>query len=264
MTRKSPMSKRKSIFVGTSLRGIPDQAGRFGEDVAQSLFGGEKIVTHEEQRFADLGIPELGMAIEVKACNGQHGVRITPKKCSLLHTEVTDGFVYTTGVVSGVFYGGVYPDGKSKVFSRKMTETDRRRVYTEDLEDVFTLDVDLMIHLLNNHKYLLRDGGNVQSIGKSGRELVIELGRRFLRGFLSRNSPQKDILRSLYGHNGWTVHSTAIRLQFNDTTGNFHREIPFHYIGSRGTGRKIKSLIANPHAPIQLDFNNKLLPVPIE
>jgi hypothetical protein len=162
------MSKKKSIFVGTSLRGIPDQAGRFGEDVAQSLFGGEKIITHEEQRFADLGIPELGIAIEVKACNGRHGVRITPRKCSSLLTEVTDGFIYTYGVVSGVLYQGIHPDGRSKVFSRKLTESGRRRIYTEDLEGVFTLEVSLIDHLINHHKYLLREGGNVQSIGKSG------------------------------------------------------------------------------------------------
>jgi hypothetical protein len=254
------MSKQNN-FAGLSERGVQAQVGRFGEDVVTSLLGGERVADNAEYPFADVVVEDSELAIEVKACNGRHSVRILPEQCLRLYNEVTAGFRFTCGVFACVFYNGVHRnkgrDGKSKIWSRRFSEADRRAIISEELRQVFFIDVGFLKDWTAKNPDLLKNGSIVSSEGRSDRDVTIELGRMRLYGFLN-HGPQQSLLRERYGHNRWTVSTKQVEFCFTRQLITTRRIIPVHYIGSRRTGRVVSELISTKHPPIQLDFNNIL------
>jgi hypothetical protein len=255
------MSKRNN-FAGLSERRIQGQVGLFGEHLITNLFGGTHVANDYDYPFADVIVEGQCLAIEVKMSNLRHGIRILPEQSLRLLKEVENGFIFTKGLYACACYNGVYGDktrkGKSMIWSRRFTEGHRRAIIAKEMRHIFLIEIDFLQYWTEKDSSLLKKGCIVSSEGKSGRDSAIELGRRKLLGFLSK-SPQRTLLSEKYGTNKWTVSSEQIEFCFTNTISSTKITLPVHYIGSRNTGAIVKKLITSEHAPIQLDFDNRLL-----
>ncbi len=195
-------------------------------------------------------------------CNGRHAARILPKQILTLHENVTNTpFLYNTGVYLILFYGGINKKrgyaGKSFLWSRRLSEVNRRIVLAQQMQRIYVMDVPLLNHLALHCPTFFREGCLIASEGKD-RPGAIYLNRQRLRLFFENSSKERRILTDLHGTHGWSTSTTQVEFNFQLGTDAFQRTLPVHYIGSRRTWKVVKPLLqGNPRA-FQLDFNAAL------
>ncbi len=252
------MSTKRNNFVGVSERRLQGQVGRFGEDLATNLFNGVNIADDETQ-IGDVAVFKHGLTFEVKATNSRHSIRILPSQSNRLLEEITDGFLFNKGCYACVMYNGVEPRGKrrgkSKIFSRKLSESNRRKIIADELQEIAMIEIDFLEFWVKNDSTLLKPGVIVSSESKNNRDRAIDLNRTVLHSFFREDSPQRLLLQKKYGLNGWTAQTQQIEFSFIGECQEFRRILPVHFIGSRRTGKIIRGLINSKHNPMQLDLN---------
>lgn len=260
--------RKGSNFAGVNERGLLATVGYFGEELATAILKGERVSDDEDYDFADVVHHGLGIAIEVKMSNQRHPHRPMPQQIKRLHTGVAGpNFLYSHGVYFLICYRGVIRtrknDGKSMLWSRKISPIKRKLVIAQELQYIYVVDVEFLHYLAEKEPTFLRNGAIVSSEGRSNRETVLYLNRTTLGGFLKRTEESRLLLERALGRHKWCVATRQVNLCFTgeaekqeESQGQLslplRRTIPVYFIGKKSTGNAITSLLdgRNVEVPI--------------
>ena len=234
---------------------VMEEVGRCGEDLAAALLGGRVVSAEYENEFPmDVLVGGHKLGVESKMSNYTHNQRATVSQVMRLHQGVNSpGFVMdvTRGIYALVFYDAVDKGNgtkqrrrKSKIMSRRIKTEQRRLIIAKELEYVYLLDVEVMLHLATHPEFqeLQRPmkGKMICDSKKLYREdyITLDLGRTFLKKFLGGRKMDKNCRRtldSIYGEGKWAVQEKKVSIRFTRSNGrpSLVRQVPVRTIGSK-------------------------------
>ena len=250
--------KGKQSFAGLNDRRLFQLIGQFGEKIAASLVQGD-VVSGELQPypFADVINPARGLAVQVKMCNGRHAQRPLPQQVIDLFTEIDDGFLFDKGIYVFVFYRGVHEsagrEGKSKLWSRRLTENLRREIIANELQYIYIVDVRFLRSLIDDKRFMKRGGLFYNPDIKPRRDEVLYLNRSFMKGFSMMRESHRCLLDTALGHRRWSVRKTSMKFRFDaGSERRLERVVPVHVIGTRITVSSVLKCMDHPPISVSL------------
>lgn len=251
-------SARSALMAGMR---VWEEVGDYGEDFTAALLAG-RVVSKEVQNEVgmDVSVDAQYLAIEAKMANYTHKQRVTVGQITRLYYAVkTPGFTMDVrrGAYALVFYKGMRTTNgkprKSKIMSRRINTERRRTILARELQYVYLVDIDVMMHLATEvvHKdvqHLMHEVA-VCDRTKPYRQDYVELGltRTYLKKFLGgkkMNPKQRQILDDVYGKDCWLVREKPVNMIFvNANSKRFTKSIPVRMIGPRQTIRVLNHLV---------------------
>jgi hypothetical protein len=254
-------SSGKSSFIGLNERQVLRQVGRFGEEIAAALLDGEMVSDHSEATpFADVVNRKIGLAVQVKMCNGRHAQRPLPKQVVDLFNEIEEPFLFNKGVYAFIFYIGIYNSkkknnaGKSKIWSRKFSRGMRREIIAKELQYIYIIDVRLLRYMAHRPEFM-KEGANLYvPEEKPTRGRVLYLNRTFMKGFREMRESHRELLDVALGRDKWAVKTVTKKFRFTEGVPvSFERSIPVYVVGTKRTVRAAMSVLNDRLAPIPLE-----------
>lgn len=241
---------------------VMGEVGKCGEDLIAALLGGKVVSGDYESEFPmDVLVEGQKLGVEVKMCNRTHDQRATVAQVQRLHEGIkTEGFLLNVrrGLYALVFYDAVGQskgDGrrKSKIMSRKIKPERRRLIIARELQYIYLLDAEMMMHLATHPAFKgLQKTMEKTMICDATKEYrreytSLHLTRTFLKGFIGGKKMREDrhnTMDQVYQPGRWAVSERKVSICFTRSRGpSLVREVPIRLIGSKKLDRVVGHIL---------------------